>query len=146
MTTANSLTIEVLRKEEGFRSTPYYCSEGYPTIGYGFKIGNKNDPLPNRSITREEAEIQLKEIIKGLELLLSDMSGYKECTLARQAILLSIAYQIGFAGLLKFKNMLSAIDKQEYLVAADCMLDSLAARQTPERWSRNAKVMRTGVF
>ncbi len=146
MTTANSLAVELLKKEEGFRATPYYCSEGYPTIGYGLKIGNKNDPLPKTSTTQEEAEKVLRDLVKALEVRLNSIVGYNSCTFARQAVLISIAYQIGFTGLLKFKNMLSAIEKQEYMVAADCMLDSLAARQTPERWMRNAKVMRTGVM
>ena len=30
--------IDDLKKQEGFRSTAYKCSEGYDTIGYGFAI------------------------------------------------------------------------------------------------------------
>ena len=35
----------LLEKEEGFRAKPYLCSEGYPTVGYGQRIGAKNQPL-----------------------------------------------------------------------------------------------------
>jgi lysozyme len=55
-----------------------------------------------------------------------------------------MAHQIGIYGILKFKNMLSALYRADYNEAANQMLDSLAARQTPARWKRNAEQMRTG--
>jgi len=41
MTAAIQIAAGMLAKEEGFRAKPYYCSENYPTIGYGEKIGDK---------------------------------------------------------------------------------------------------------
>lgn len=63
---------------------------------------------------------------------------------ARKAIMLSIVYQIGIYGALKFKKMLAAMESADFGRAADEMLNSLAARQTPVRWKRNAEQMRTG--
>ena len=31
----------LLQYEEGFREKPYVCSEGYPTVGTGIRIGPK---------------------------------------------------------------------------------------------------------
>ncbi len=33
--------LDVLQFEEGFRAKAYHCSEGYPTIGIGTKLGPK---------------------------------------------------------------------------------------------------------
>ena len=62
----------------------------------------------------------------------------------RKAVMLSIVYQIGIYGALKFKKMLGALERADYSAAADEMLNSLAARQTPNRWKRNAEQMRSG--
>lgn len=37
--------IQLIQIEEGYREKAYYCSEGYPTIGTGHKIGPKGAPL-----------------------------------------------------------------------------------------------------
>ena len=60
----------------------------------------------------------------------------------RRAVLLSMAYQMGVDGLMKFKNMWAAINRQDWDDAADQMLDSKWARQTPERAGRHARIMR----
>lgn len=55
MTAAIEISGRMLKKEEGFRAKPYLCSEGYPTIGYGEKIGDKYEALPNIETTEPEA-------------------------------------------------------------------------------------------
>ena len=36
---------KMLEIEEGYRSEPYLCSEGYPTVGIGWRIGDKGQTL-----------------------------------------------------------------------------------------------------
>lgn len=146
--TATDLAVKILKKEEGFRAEPYYCSEQYPTYGYGVKIGDKYEPLPKITITEPEAAKKLISLTEANEKTCLNNPDLYRCYFhlndARKAILLSIAYQIGIYGLLKFKNMLGALERADYSAAADEMLNSLAARQTPARWKRNAEQMRSG--
>lgn len=148
MTAAIEIAVKILKKEEGFRSEPYLCSEGYPTYGYGTKIGEKYESLPKIKISEPEATKKLIGMTEVNEKTFNSNPDlhrcYFHCNDARKAILLSIAYQIGIYGILKFKKMLGALERADYSAAADEMLNSLAARQTPARWNRNAEQMRTG--
>lgn len=51
---------------------------------------------------------------------------------------------IGIEGLIAFRQMLDAISGADFSVASDNILNSLWAKQTPERAKRHAEVMRTG--
>lgn len=142
------LAVNILKKEEGFRPKAYYCTEHYPTIGYGFKCGEKLDPLPKDEMTEKEGLDKLKKLVISLdETMLKNPDlyrAYSPCNEARKAILLSMAYQIGIYGLLKFKKLLAALEQSDYKTASEQVLDSLAARQTPKRWQRNSDQIRTG--
>lgn len=148
MTAAIEISGRMLKKEEGFRAKPYLCSEGFPTIGYGVKIGEKYEPLPKITITEPEAAKKLIGITEANEKTCLNNPDLYRCYFhlndARKAVMLSIAYQIGIYGILKFKKMLGALERADYSAAADEMLSSLAARQTPARWKRNAEQMRSG--
>jgi lysozyme len=148
MTAAIEISGRMLKKEEGFRAKPYLCSEGFPTIGYGEKIGEKYEPLPNITTTEPEAYKKMLATITANEKTILNNPDLYRCYFhlndARKAVMLSIAYQIGIYGVLKFKKMLGALERADYSAAADEMLNSLAARQTPARWKRNAEQMRSG--
>lgn len=148
MTAAIDISGRMLKKDEGFRAKPYLCSEGYPTIGYGEKIGDKYEDLPNIETNEPTAYKKMVSMIEHNEKTLLNNPDLYRCYFHmnenRKAVMLSIAYQIGIYGLLKFKKMLAALERADYSIAADEMLHSLAARQTPNRWARNAEQMRTG--
>lgn len=144
----SGITFKILMKEEGFRDKPYYCSEGFPTIGYGFRVGNKHDPLPEITMSREYADKKLSSHIRDLISTLNknpDLNyPFSKCNNARKAIMISMAFQIGIYGLLKFKNFLHAVRIENWDKAAEEMINSLAYKQTPHRWERQAMVMRVG--
>lgn len=148
MSIATDTALKILKVEEGFRAEPYYCSEHYPTIGYGVKLGEKYEPLPKIKWTQGEALKKLAEIIESNEKIIQSNPDLYRCYFhmndARKAVMLSIVYQIGIYGALKFKKMLAAMEMADFSRAADEMLNSLAARQTPARWKRNAEQMRSG--
>ena len=148
MTAAIEICGRMLKKEEGFRAKPYYCSENYPTIGYGEKIGEKYEALPNIETTEPIAYKKMLGMVEVNEKTLLNNPDLYRCYFhlndARKAVMLSIVYQIGIYGLLKFKRLLAALETASYSKAADEMLNSLAARQTPKRWLRNAEQMRSG--
>jgi lysozyme len=138
------ITTDIIKKEEGFRAAPYYCSLGYPTIGYGFKIGDQHDPLPKFFLPKPVAEVWLSYEIQGVEGKLGHFFiGLNE---VRRAVLVSMAFQLGVQGLFKFKKMWSAIANKDYDTAAKEMLDSKWAKQTPARANRHAEMMETGIL
>ena len=126
--------IDTIKENEGLRLNAYTCSEGKITIGYG-----RN--LEGRGITQEEADYLFENDIERLtdSLMWCDMI---QDTPEVNIVLFDMAYQMGFAGLMKFKNMLAAIKVQDYNLAAHELLDSKYARQTPERAQRNADILR----
>lgn len=131
-----------------FKTKPYYCSENFPTIGWGFKVGNKGAMLPNMTMAEEDGEVFLDANINSIIKFLIDnpktANAYRRANNVRRAVMCSIAYQVGNAGLLGFKKMLLALSAADYETAAAECLDSLAAKQAPERFARNANMLRTG--
>ena len=142
--------ISLLNFEEGYSEKPYYCSAGYPTIGIGKRIGPKGAPLSQYQFTvsKQLAAVWLSE---ELQQKVADMSAHANitaamavCIFARKAILISMAYQMGADGLAKFANTLKAVAEQRWGDAANGMLNSSWAKQTPNRAKRHAKQMLTG--
>lgn len=145
---SKQILLKILMREEGFREDPYYCSEGVPTYGWGFAIGKKGDPLPNIKITREDADKKLLSMIdtiySSLERNQDTAKAFDNCNDDRKAIMGSMVFQLGMYGLLKFKSFLRCATAKNWAGAADEMKDSLAYRQTKNRWQRQSDVMRTG--
>ena len=144
--------ISLLNYEEGFSAKPYYCSAGYPTIGIGQRIGPKGAPLKlyEFTVSKPLAAVWLAEKVKET---LADMDKYPNiraamavCNEPRQAILISMAYQMGADGLSKFTNTLKYVATQNWHAAQAGMLASKWAKQTPNRANRHATQMLTGVW
>ena len=142
--------ISLLKREEGYSAKPYYCSEGYPTIAHGQRIGPKGAPLDQYQFTVSKAlaAVWLAEKVKET---LADMDKYDNiraamaaCNEPRQAILISMAYQMGAEGLSKFANTLKSIATQNWHAAQAGMLASKWAKQTPNRAQRHAIQMLSG--
>ena len=62
--------------------------------------------------------------------------------IAKQVII-NMVYQIGEGGVSKFKKMWKALDREDYGEASFQMLDSLWAKQTPNRANKLAAKMRS---
>ncbi|UGC97740.1 baseplate hub subunit and tail lysozyme [Pantoea phage PdC23] len=144
--------IAILGYEEGYRATPYLDTEGFPTVGIGIRIGPKGASLSNYqfSVPRDVADVWLQSIVASKTAAFSKypsiISALKQCNAARTDIIKSMAYQLGNDGLAGFKNTLAMIAAGNFSGAADGMLNSLWARQTPARAKRHAEVMRTGTY
>ena len=137
---------DLLAYEEGFSDKPYYCSQGYPTIGIGLKIGPKNAPLSNYTfrVSKKVAQAFLEEEISKIREAISSYPWFIKSNEARQNILISMAYQMGVKGLLSFTNTLKFIENERYIEASSNMLKSKWATQTPNRARRHALVISTG--
>ncbi len=139
---------ELIELEEGFRKRAYLCSEGYPTIGLGTKIGPKGADLSNYTLTvnRAIAEAMMQKELANAEVELSRCQWFLGLDLDRSKIIMSMCYQMGVSGVFKFKNMIAAIERKDWARASREALDSKWARQTPERANRHAQVLLTGHF
>lgn len=155
--------IDLIRVEEGWRERPYLCSEGYPTVGYGFKLGPKIigpdkeercRMLYDFELPRTAGDVWLAELVAarieqmkshpriGLAYVVCASPG-EEIT-ARQAVLISMAFQMGVDGLAAFRQTLLCIQSHDWFQAETQMLKSRWANQTPERARRHARQIRTG--
>ena len=141
---------ELLAKEEGFRAKPYLCSEGFPTVGYGQRIGAKNQPLNAyqfflpKPVAKAWLRFNIELLIDTVAVHPGTATAFATCNLARQTILISMAYQLGVNGLAGFKNMLAALKAERWQEAEVHALDSLWAKQTPARAKRHARVLASG--
>lgn len=136
-------TYELLTFEEGYREKPYFCSEMFPTIAIGKRIGPKHSPLNNYqfTISKEMAELWLRDEVGPIVDVLSKLSWFKSCDEQRQTILISMAYQLGIKGLFKFKKMIRAIELNDWNRACFEAKDSKWFKQTPVRAKRHIKVL-----
>lgn len=132
--------------EEGFKKKPYHCSEGYPTIGKGTRIGPKGAPLHyyQLSVTEAIADMLLEEELRVVRNGLERHQWYNELNEDRQVVILSMGYQLGLSGLFKFKRMITALETKDFEKARKEALDSKWAAQTPERAQRQARVLLMG--
>ena len=133
--------IRQLRDEEGEVLHVYKDHLGYDTIG----VGRLLDRRKGGGITREESEYLLSnDIAKVNAQLDANIPWWRNLDEPRQAVLQGMAFQMGIAGLLGFKNTLKMIEAGDYEAAGKGMLNSLWAKQTPGRANRMSKQMRTG--
>ena len=140
------MIFELLKFEEGYRERPYHCSEGYPTIGIGTKIGPKNADLTlyQFKVSESVAKMMLDDELMSIRKELVKHRWYTDLDSHRQDIIKSMCYQMGVAGVFKFKKMIKALEVKDWEEAARQALDSLWAKQTPDRAKRHADVLLTG--
>jgi len=147
-----SKIIEILNFEEGYKEAPYWDTRNFPTVAGGIRIGPQNAPIKQYQFTvpRPVGDLWKKCLVDAKT---ADMNRYPvivaalaQCNDARRDILYSMAYQMGVGGLAGFVNTLSLISRGDFAGAASAMLNSLWARQTPNRARRHAEVMRSGTY
>lgn len=69
ITTIGEEGVELIKSFEGFRSKPYKCPAGIPTIGYGatFYPNGKKVTMADRAITEHEATDLLRHMLENFE-------------------------------------------------------------------------------
>ena len=126
-----------LERHEGLRLKPYNDTVGKLTIGYG-----RN--LEDVGISRDEADFMLDNDIDQVERQLETVDEYRDLDAVRQAVIANMAFNLGFAGLMGFKNMWAAIGRRDWESASEEMLNSKWARQVGVRAVELSEIMRTG--
>ncbi len=113
-----------IKENEGFRGNVYQDTLGFDTVGFGTKM----------PISEKEATVLLRMRINGkIEELSRRKPLFTQLPHEVQEILAEMAYQLGVTGLLKFRKTWLYLEENEYESASIEMLDSLWAKQTPNR-------------
>jgi lysozyme len=146
------LTTDILKVEEGFREDVYLCSEGYPTVGYGVKLGYKHQSLQEyRDFPKIPESVASQWLSELLSELLSNLKKDHELSYifelddVRMAVVLSMCYQLGISGFKKFKMTNHLLQHKLFYEASVEMCDSLWFKQTPNRAKRHSSMIETGV-
>ena len=120
--------------DEGFRRCNYNDSLGYKTIGFGHLV--KKGESFERCISIPEAFDMLNEdyliALKAIE------RNYPWAEGEIKLVLTNMSYQIGITRLMKFDNTIKHLKNEQYREAAIEMMDSIWAKQTPQRSMRLA--------
>jgi predicted secreted protein len=103
---------------------------------------------PGDSITKEEMFNLFKEDLVKHEAAIDKYPQlkivYNQLNLPRKMMLIQMCFQMGNAGVAKFKNTLQKMSDQDWRGAYEGLLASAWASQTPARAKRVAAVMYEG--
>lgn len=132
---------DMLSLHEGRIPHAYQDSLGYWTIGVGHLIdkrkgGKLPEPIIDALLDFDIHE-HSQELFKRIPWALS-------LDEVRRAVLTDMAFNLGVAGLMGFKNTLAAVKDKRWDDAAKEMLNSKWASQVGPRALRLAEMMRTG--
>ena len=140
---------ESIKIHEGFRSSVYLCPTGHPTVGYGFRVADLSaDELALNAGAVEPMSKEVAEKILDIKITKFKKQVYNAlpwltyAPMDIQDALCEMAYQMGVSGLLGFKNTLAMIKAKRYSEAAENMLKSKWATQTPKRAKQIANLVR----
>ena len=144
-----------LMRDEGARRAPdgshvaYRCPAGALTIGYGHNLdANPIKGLDGLSAISEARarEILTADAVAFAAALDEEIPWWRRLEAPRQAVLLNMAFNMGVAGLLEFRNTLRAVREMRWKDARDGMLASKWAGQVGRRASRLAEQMLKGTW
>ena len=119
--------VEDIKKQEGFEPKVYQCTEGYDTIGYGFAI-------KDLVIDRDVADlILMKKLHTLLQRITIAFPWFENIDNIAKSVVVNMCYQLGLRGFSQFKKTIYYLETEQYEEASLEMLDSLWAKQTPNR-------------
>ena len=140
--------INWIKSDEGLSLMPYKCSAGFTTIGFGRNLDANPIEIPvellkKYGISEQGAFVILLDDVNKCVDKLSELQVFNALTPTRKAALINMCYNLGFEGLMKFKNMFKALGDDNYELATHEMLNSKWALQVPNRAGRLAAAMLT---
>ena len=132
-----------IKHHEGYRNMVYRDTLGKRTIGWGH-LCRKDETWEDDTGYPEEVlqhyfDIDFDTAIAGADRLCGNMNLPEKA----EEIIIEMCFQLGETGVSKFKNMLSALEKKDFQTAADEMMDSRWAKQTPNRAKELSETMRS---
>ena len=147
-----------LIRHEALRLHPYLCSSDKLTIGVGRNLDDRGitdgellfmnktiDDVYDDGLTEEEAYYLCMNDIAIVEKELLDSKPIvNQLSAVRQMVLVDMAFNMGVPRLRLFKNMWMAIEKVNYPLACEEMIDSRWASQVGNRAMKLSLAMKNG--
>lgn len=137
--TIAQLRLDLIR-EEGRRLDVYYDTERKLTVGIGHLVvrgdaefGKPEGHMITEKRCQELFEHDVARTVSGLQTALPWLADQPQDV---QRALTNMAFQMGVAGVLAFKNTLMYIRRKDYATAYTNGLQSKWAKQTPARANR----------
>ena len=127
--------LDDIKKHEGFRSRVYQCTEGYDTIGYGFAIKDLDieEDIGEMILIRKLEKLQ-KRIASTFGWFFNSPEEVKD-------VVTNMCYQLGVSGFSRFKKTIYLLETEQYHEASIEILDSLWAKQTPNRAKELSEIL-----
>lgn len=134
----------------GFEGREHHAYPDPLTGGEPWTIGvGHTGPEVHEGLVWTDAQIDAAfeaDCLEVEEQCLENFDWFAQLDEPRQAVVMGMCFQMGLPRLLKFRNTLSDMREGRYAAAADGMLNSLWARQTPRRVEVLAHQMKSGEF
>lgn len=137
----SDLARRLIAREEGLKLSVYQDHLGYWTLGYGHLVDARKGGQIPRQIAEELLDYDINQVVDRLAATYPWFSALDD---VRQAVFISLAFQLGLAGLAQFHNTLAAASLGDWNATAAYLLHSKAATQTPARFQRLANALVTG--
>ena len=127
--------LDDIKKHEGYRSSVYQCTENHDTIGYGFAIKDLelDEDIAEMILIRKLEKLQ-KRIASTFGWFFNSPEDVKD-------VVTNMCYQLGVSGFSKFKKTIYLLETEQYQEASIEVLDSLWARQTPNRAKELSEIL-----
>jgi lysozyme len=135
-----SKLIQMIKEHEGVVKHAYQDSRGYWTIGVGRLI----DENLGGGLSDGEIDYLLANDIKRCRKEAEQYPWFNKLNEPRQAVILSMLFNLGKPNFDKFKNMQAAMEEGDYMTASNEMLDSRWAGQVGRRAIEMSEMMESG--
>ena len=131
---------EQLKVDEGVKYEIYKDHLGYPTFGIGHLI-TEDDPEHGEPDGTEISEDRVNEVFESdvakfvseAKILFSDLDELPDVA---QQVIVNMAFNMGRPRLSKFKNFIAGVNDNDWVRAAEEMMDSKWADQVGARATR----------
>jgi len=135
--------VAALKTDEGFSPTPY-MDVGVGGISLGTAVGYGRN-LTREPLDEEEASFLLySSIMKKRAALERQQPLFNKLSSPRKDAILLMAYQMGVAGCLGFKQMWACLEKADWVGAALEAKESKWGRQYTKRAERVVQLLESG--
>jgi len=134
--------IDMLKRQEGKSRWAYEDHLGYVTVG----VGRCLDPEKGLGLSDDEIDYLLRNDITRCYQELDIFTWFHDLDEVRQHAIVSMLFQLGLPKFLEFKKTLAFLAEEKFSQAAEEMLDSRWARQTPNRAREISYMVETGQY
>ena len=114
-----------IKQDEGLKLETYVDTTGHLTVGWGRNLQN--------GIRLDEAELMFQNDLTQTVNELLQQPWYGSLPHNVQNALINMNFNLGITKLLEFKDMITALEHKNYRAAAQAALNSLWAKQVPNR-------------